>query len=84
LKFHKSEASKPHFTTYSNYIFNLLWDFCRVKSLEENDPFTLRLPPAPKKVKVADCAPRFAEQTTEAEWFVQDDLPTVYYISVSL
>eukprot|EP00434_Breviolum_minutum_P019146 symbB.v1.2.016875.t1/scaffold1300.1/size126151/12 len=39
------------------------------------------LPPAPKKVKVADCAPRFAEQTTEAEWFVQDDLPTVYYIS---
>lgn len=33
LKFHKSEASKPHFTMYSNYIFNLLWDFRSLTSL---------------------------------------------------
>ena len=44
---------------------------------------SLRLPPKPVKVKVADCAPGYAKMTATAEWFVQDDLPTVYYISVS-
>ena len=35
------------------------------------------------KVKVADCAPGYAKMTAAAEWFVQDDMPTIYYISVS-
>lgn len=33
------------------------------------------------KVKVADCAPGYAKMTAAAEWFVQDDMPTIYYIS---
>ena len=42
-----------------------------------------RLPPKPVRVKVADCAPGYAKMTATAEWFVQDDMPTIYYISVS-